>query len=188
MGKGVSPIPDDRILIGRPYGGVAVFWRKDTESNMKFIKTESNRICALLITNTDDIKMLVVNVYWPCDNRSKTVVDNEFAQCVDVIEKTLLDNEYNICVLAGDFNVDFLRKNAHSNILNDMIDRHSLTKSWTDTSTYTFKTPEGNTSCIDHFFLSSPNFIKMKKAEAIDYKVNIKPHGHVPICLELEGF
>ena len=40
LGKGVSPIPEDKILIGRPYGGVAIFWRRDADCNMKFIKTE----------------------------------------------------------------------------------------------------------------------------------------------------
>ena len=188
LGKGVSPIPEDKILIGRPYGGVAMFWRRDTDCHIKFVKTESNRICAILVTNPDDVTMLIVNVYLPCDNRSKTVVNSEFARSLEVIDKTLLDNEYDLCVLAGDFNVDFVRNNAHSDALKNLIERHSLEKSWTDVSTVTFKTPEGNTSAIDHFFLSSSNSASMKKAESIDYKVNTKPHGHVPICLELEGF
>jgi len=189
LGKGVSPIPEDKILIGRPYGGVAIFWRRDADCNMKFIKTESDRICAIMITTTDNINMLVINVYLPCDNRSKTVADREFIECLNVIEKTILSNDHDICVLAGDCNIDFQRNNAHSTTFEKMMERHALRKVWNDTGTdtYTFITPEGNKSHIDHFFMSPSHTIKMSKAESIDYKVNTKPHGHLPICLELEG-
>ena len=187
IGKGQSAIPDDRVLIGRPYGGVAFLWKRNSESVVKFCKTDSDRICALLITNKNGDKLLLVNCYLPCDNRSKTSVDPKFKECLNVIDHTILDIEHDMCILAGDLNVDFSRNNAHSHALKDLIEKHSLILTC-DNDTHTFKTPDGFTSCIDHFFhLPSQNIIA-KNFEVIDHKINLKPHGHLPIYLELDGY
>jgi len=187
IGKGVSAIPDDRILIGRPYGGVACLWKRNSMSRVKFCKTASDRICAIVITTQDGDTLLIINCYLPCDNRSKTVVDPKYKECLNVIDHTIMDTEHDMCILVGDFNTDFSRDNAHSHALNSLIEKHSLLRTY-DSNKHTFRTPDGFTSCIDHFFALPSQKITAKHFDIIDYKVNLKPHGHLPLYLELDGF
>lgn len=169
IGKGLSAIPDDRILIGRPYGGVACLWKRNSMSRVKFCKTASDRICAIVITTKDGDTLLIINCYLPCDNRSKTVVDPKYKECLNVIDHTILDTEHDMCILAGDFNTDFSRDNAHSHALNSLIEKHSLLRTC-DSNKHTFRTPDGFTSCIDHFFALPSQKITAKHFDIIDYK------------------
>jgi hypothetical protein len=43
----VSGINDSEILLGRPYGGCAIFWRSRINATISVLKTNSRRICAI---------------------------------------------------------------------------------------------------------------------------------------------
>ncbi len=51
------------LIVGRPSGGLACYYHKEFGSNVKHIKTDSNRICAICINLTKNYCLLVVNVY-----------------------------------------------------------------------------------------------------------------------------
>ena len=44
---GKSGVESDEDIIGRPKGGVAILWRRDTTQNVTVVKTLSKRTCAL---------------------------------------------------------------------------------------------------------------------------------------------
>jgi len=50
---GVSGFGCSDVLPGRPYGGCAIFWRKNLCFDVTPICTNSNRICALTLSSTD---------------------------------------------------------------------------------------------------------------------------------------
>ena len=53
---------ESKLIMGRPYGGVGILWKKELVTNAHAIKDMvSKRICAIEI-NLYGIKILVVNV------------------------------------------------------------------------------------------------------------------------------
>ena len=44
LGSGKSAIPDNEILVGRPFGGIGILWKNTLSEYIKPICIESNRI------------------------------------------------------------------------------------------------------------------------------------------------
>ena len=47
---GISGMSNNELLNGRPYGGVAILWHNSFKGNVTAITTESQRLCAVKIT------------------------------------------------------------------------------------------------------------------------------------------
>ena len=92
----------DFILTGRPHGGLAVLWRK----TLGYIKTKkySDRIYGIELTGSE--KLLILNVYLPCENNSFESLDN-FRQVLGNISAVIQDSSTNEVIVMGDFNPDF---------------------------------------------------------------------------------
>ena len=90
------------ILIGRPYGGTAILYRKDLASNVTVIDTSDPRVCAIKIL-TSYGPVLFVCVYLPADSGDAECVENYIATCANV---TALCQDCDAIqyVIAGDFN------------------------------------------------------------------------------------
>ena len=86
LGNGVSGVPENVLLRGRPYGGVGILWKKTLANKVKF-KTISNteRACAVEIKHGENV-LLCINAYLPNDTYSKTHVADEFLETLDTIE------------------------------------------------------------------------------------------------------
>lgn len=100
---GVSAMDEGIALKGRPYGGAAIVWNGGINANIKPVKYESTRMCALTV-NIADESFLLICVYMPCD-------DNR--PCHNLVEyNTVLNDIKTICnsvdvdhvILGGDFN------------------------------------------------------------------------------------
>ena len=59
----------DGPLLGRPHGGVVMFYRKSISKLIEFIPTCSKRICAVRVESSG-CSAVLVNCYMPCDTRS----------------------------------------------------------------------------------------------------------------------
>ena len=72
MFYGVSGVKEEcsSVIYGRPYGGVALLWRKSLALQIIRVKQNiSKRLCAIhLSSNTKDY--LLINVYMPVDSYS----------------------------------------------------------------------------------------------------------------------
>ncbi|PZC81759.1 hypothetical protein B5X24_HaOG212203 [Helicoverpa armigera] len=68
------------ILRGRPYGGLAILWRKSAFNNVSVIQCNSERVCAIKIV-LNERSVLVFNVYMPTDVPSNLV---EFTDCLSL--------------------------------------------------------------------------------------------------------
>ena len=92
----------DNVLIGRPYGGTAIMYRKDIARNMVIVDSTDPRVCAVkILTNCGPV--LLVCVYLPVDVGDAECLESYIATCAYV---TALCAECDATqyVIAGDFN------------------------------------------------------------------------------------
>jgi hypothetical protein len=114
----------------------------------------------------------------PFDSQSMSTVSNEFSKCIDSICSCITSEQPDTCVVAGDFNADFSRNNAHSNLLSVSMDSLGLSLCHYDNHP-TFQRGSAS-SCLDHFFVSPALNI-------IDHIVltdSTNPSDHHPVTLE----
>ena len=92
-------------------------WHSSIKGKGEKIDCDNNRLCAALYT-TDNMTMLLVNVYMPCDNNCH---DDDFINILNDV--SLLFYRYNPShvVFDGDMNVDLSRTSPNSGMLTDFI-------------------------------------------------------------------
>lgn len=90
------------ILRGRPYGGVAILWRKQVFSDVVVVECSNPRISAIKV-KVGDRAFLVFSVYMPNDS-----VDNlpEFTQCISEVCAIVESSSVEAIYLLGDFNAN----------------------------------------------------------------------------------
>ncbi len=166
----------EEILRGRPYGGTAFYYSKTIAEFVAPIPTGNKRFSAISLKMKSSV-MLIVNVYLPCDNYSMI--------CVDSIEIFILMHAPNVkhILVAGDFNVDPGRNNAHFNYLNAMMERTNLISSWHHGNArkdYTFTSNDGTgKSCIDHMYCSMELYQSIQSVSVLTHALN--PSNHDPV-------
>ena len=109
MSFGISSIDvTDSIMLGRPYGGVAVMWRKHLSSTVKPVSFNDDRIIGLECC-FGDVKMLFLGVYLPY-NANQNFDDFVFSlgKIRTIIDE--FDSPY-VCVL-GDFNAEIEKQTS----------------------------------------------------------------------------
>ena len=68
MSYGLSSMNmSDGLIVGRPYGGVAVLYKKSLASLVKPVSYDNSRILGLEC-NLDNVKFLLLGVYLPCNS------------------------------------------------------------------------------------------------------------------------
>jgi len=190
QGRGVSGVLENgEILRGRPYGGLAVVYSKSLASAIHTSNTGSARVYEAVLTLQDKTKVLLINVYLPCDNRLINTVDPMLQECYDVIEQCIeaFDGEH--IIIAGDFNVDRTQNNAHSNLLNEFVSLKRLLfsaeKFPSAQNDYTFyRTGMQRGSHIDHILIS-----QSLEPYVAGYKIEhspVNPSCHQPVTINLK--
>ena len=97
-------------------------WHSSIKGKVEKLDCDKNRLCAALYTK-DNITMLLVNVYMPCDNNCH---DDDF---IDILnEVSLLIYRYNPSHVdfGGDMNVYLRRTSPNSRIFTDFMTDFNL--------------------------------------------------------------
>ena len=190
--SGVSGIDQDVLLHGRPYGGMAVMWRKDLTKSYQTFTTESRRICGINFKLSNGLSLLVLCIYMPVDNRSQTVVDYEFDQCVGEVDTLIEKYQCDFVVVGGDLNIDLQRNNAHVECFKDCAIRNELVFTWQyaddpGTATFSSATMTSAGSQIDHILVSKKLSDCIKSVGVCEIPSD---HGHRPVllCLKMQQF
>ncbi len=177
---------NEELLKGRPYGGTAIYYSKQLAKYVVPIKTGSRRFSAIKLTLNNSENVLILNTYLPNDNYSLTKCSQEFMMVVDQLETFVLQKQ-SVCshiVIAGDFNVDPDRVNAHFKYLSEMMDRIGLTSCWSHPQAvkdYTYISNDGRgMSCIDHVYTSKGFYDSLNSADVMLHALN--PSNHRPVC------
>ena len=114
MSYGISSIdPSDSLILGRPYGGVAVLWKNDLAQFVNPVSFNDDRIIGLEC-HINNVKILFLGVYLPYDNK------RNFDQYVYYLSKlkSIIDDfdSPHVCLL-GDFNADVYKQSEFGNEL-----------------------------------------------------------------------
>ena len=80
----VSGMDSSNFLVGCPFGGCAIMYRKSLLACVKSIPTNSRRFCAVRLIDSNNSTILLINVYMPIDYGT-SVSNVEFISCLSEI-------------------------------------------------------------------------------------------------------
>ena len=183
---------NQRVHSGRPSGGLAFIYDKHLAQYVtRLTVPNSFRVQGLkYITKNESI--LVINVYFPNDNRN-----NENEELIATLEgvKYLVDgfSEMGRVVLLGDLNCDFARSTNFVQLVKNFLVEYNLKSVWnTFQCDFTYsqsRTVNNNLSTcfsvIDHFCVSPEDLIKCVEATPLHFGANLS--NHEPIYLKIQG-
>jgi hypothetical protein len=140
----ISGMDEDITTVGRPYGGLVVFYKGTIVKLIKSFLHCINKRCMAILVEYHGYEVLVFNVYFPCKG------DINYQADVDIIcgfiESVIFDvSKPDLCIaVAGDFNENILNIQdlPHLNTLHDLINTNGLvpcTKFCSGPIQYTFQ-------------------------------------------------
>ncbi len=98
--------PANVLLLGRPYGGLCIMWRKPLGSFVT-LKQYTERIIGIEVKGSTNLSLL--NVYLPYDNNKCESLDN-YMQILAEISAIIKNCSTHEMVIMGDFNADCKRR------------------------------------------------------------------------------
>ena len=125
---GTSSMDPSSLLHGRPYGGCAVLYNKHLKCKFTPVEVGSDRCCAIIMELPDLTKILLFNVYMPCDTIHDQVNLDLYNDVLISISQ-VRNNHSDICnvIIGGDFNTDMSRNNSlHTMSLIDYLSSDGL--------------------------------------------------------------
>jgi len=185
MAIGVSGFDNSDILVGRPFGGCAIMWRKSINAHLTVVDTNSRRLCALRVCN-DAVKLLLVTVYMPFEdaNSNQTRVE-EFLSSVEYLSN---QNKNCTVIIGGDFNVDFSRDSYHTDLLNKFCTDNNLYPGVRHSACrvdYTYQFNMSRFCVLDHFILPGVFFDTAVDSLYTEHSVDNRS-DHEPLFLRLK--
>ena len=144
----------DGICRGRPYGGLAVMWRKSL-GGCEIIDMPTPRIMCLQIRNKDNA-IALFNIYMPCDGREHL---DEYLHLLSFLSTAIEEREFTHIAMIGDFNTTIDANSCFGKELKKFCGDEMLSLSdstWCDSKSFTFYSEAHQTvSWIDHCICNS---------------------------------
>jgi hypothetical protein len=103
--RGISAMDTTQLLVGRPFGGVAILWRKSLGSAVKVCTYDDSRLIGLELT-CGSTQMLVLCVYLPTDCNDNL---DEFVSYLGKIHSIVDEAGTPNTFIVGDWNANILR-------------------------------------------------------------------------------
>ena len=180
MFHGISSMDENILNHGRPYGGNMIVWNKNINHKVSVVNTTSKRISSVIIYLNDNVSLLLINVYMPCDDRTRGDRFNELCSILVEISHLCKCANTRYILIGGDFNIDPRRNTHHTTELSHFISRegflNGLNAPFSNVK-YTFSsTGVGDTSLIDHILLTDTLFNSMTQYYTIDGVDNLSDH------------
>jgi len=157
-------------LVGRPFGGTAIF------INKKYVSVTTNLITADRYTAIVIENWLLISVYMPCSGTSdRDIIINE---TICEIESVISDHSDCHCVIGGDFNTNLDNTASISTTINNFLKSNSLSRCDVlmpicDGFTY-FNDVTHASSTIDYLLTS--NIDSLIAFNVLDLDVNLSDH------------
>jgi len=173
-----SSMPNYRNGVkGRPYGGTAILVKKQFENSIKEVDSSDPRLLSILL-DTKKGKLLVINVYLPCNSFQN---DDLITEYFGAIESRISKSDCMVIVM-GDFNVSPLSKKFSElqqlccDLELEVADVNQL-----DENSFTFVSKSnGAVSWIDHC-VASKNLIN-----SVEIPHLCSPSDHVPLVVDAD--
>lgn len=117
------------ILVGRPFGGTAVLYRKCLADRIKIINTGESRITGISI-DTSIGPLLILNVYMPTNYNNDDSLES-YTDCLSKLHSLILDSDTVHTLIVGDFNCspgsrffpDFIKFSRDNKLLTSDLNR-----------------------------------------------------------------
>ncbi|XP_052751474.1 uncharacterized protein LOC128200826 [Galleria mellonella] len=169
------------ILHGRPFGGVAILWRKSVFRSVSVIKCESSRIIAIN-AETSDKQMIIMSVYMPTDDSENLT---EFTHCLGEICAIVENNDSQTVFILGDYNAhphgQFGKELLHFCTEQQLICA-DIEKLGLNSDSYTFiSDAHGTKSWLDHILVTQASW---KSITEINILYDIYWSDHFPIQIK----
>ena len=103
---GVRAMDYNQLLYGRPHGGVVILWKLTLKAKVVPVAYESKRVCAVIIHLDSKVKLVLLCVYMPCDDRCMGGNLIEYVQIINYIEIPCNTVDADFVCIAGDHNTD----------------------------------------------------------------------------------
>jgi exonuclease III len=165
------------ILVGRPYGGTAILYRKQLANGIKVVNSNESRITGLqMITKSGP--WLLLNVYMPTNYEDDYSMEL-YLDCLSKLQAIIIDSDTVHTLIAGDFNCglgsrfypEFMQFANDNNLVCSDMNRLN--------GVYTYISDDGTkTSWVDHI-LSSPSVDKLITDIDIIEEVIVSDHKPV---------
>lgn len=181
-GCGISAINETSgPLIGRPYGGVAILWRRSISRNVKMCKYDDARLLGIEVHLQND-KLLFINVYMPyqCEQNY-----DDFMLYLGKLTALIGEAETTKIGCYGDFNAKV--NTLFSTELVNWCQASNLIMSDTmwlgpDSGTFTYVSAAHNTtSWLDHIICSNDMHCLLSNIKVLD---NVPTSDHLPLACE----
>ena len=92
----------NELLVGRPYGGTAVLYKKNLMPSITTVETFDPRVCAVHV-NSNHGPILLMCVYMPTDEGNNDCLESYIATCAK-ITALIAECDAAQVIVAGDFN------------------------------------------------------------------------------------
>jgi exonuclease III len=177
------------ICKGRPFGGLAILWRKALADNVRIVKYDDTRIMGIELY-VDNKKFLFLNVYLPYDNGENL---DEFLFYMYKINDIFINYESPYVMALGDFNANiegFYNKKVYHRFGRELISfcteenliiSDTIHCSVDDTYTF-YSEAHHSTSWLDHI-IANVNMHALINNVKVDYKCVTS--DHFPVCCSI---
>jgi exonuclease III len=186
---GMSAVDISRnILVGRPYGGTAILFRKCDVDKIKLIENLESRITGIVI-DTNKGPLALFNVYMPTNYGDECSLEL-YTECLSKLHVLMVDTDAAHTVIAGDFNCSpgsrFFNEYVSFAVDNNLVmsDLNRLN------NVFTYISDDGSKmSWVDHILCSTSvdnlleNVVILNDVIGSDHKpvsFNLACHVHVP--------
>jgi exonuclease III len=149
--RGVSAMDTTKLLVGRPFGGVAILWRKSLASVVKVSTYEDSRLMGLELMS-GSTKILIICVYLPTETPDNF---DEYVSYLGKIHSIVDEAQTSNVYIVGDWNANLLKNSVHgSELINFCAEYEYIISDANllepDTYTYVSEAYAGVTSWLDH--------------------------------------
>ena len=194
----MSEVVDKEIVKGRPYGGTAIVWRRAVIQDVKQYQMLHGSRCIGISFRSATAIYFVFNVYLPCSSNFDDEREMEVIECMSFIEETVADVVGDGClevhvIVMGDFNANCEKLFSDARLssvkcLFDDMDLICCDHKDCNNIGYTYRHDGlGQTSFIDHVFMSSNFENAVKKFEIIDDPLNLSDHNAILFTVGVSG-
>jgi exonuclease III len=178
----------NEIISGRPYGGTAIFWRRNKMHNVSTYSMNGCGRCVDISFSNTRGYCFIFNLYLPCISNYNDGNDTEVLECMSFIDKCVQDfAESNgacdiVVIVAGDFNASLfaLYNDSKLNVVKTLLDDFELACcDDLDVSNIGYTYYHEGLDCksyIDHMFITESWKSSVRKLEVIDDGNNLSDH------------
>ena len=177
---GSSAMNESEPLIGRPHGGCAIVWSNQLSCQVDPVDIMHDRICAVRITLYNNLTVLLINTYLPCDSQNRDSQYEDTVDTLNLISCIINDQKCDLVMVAGDFNAQLTRTTPHVQTVKNFLENNSLQTGLDHILAdveHTFHSLAHNTySLIDHVCVCESLFGFINQYVSVDSVNNMSDH------------